>query len=669
MPSKQKQHKAGSKSKKYCLHLMAEQMTQLQQEITKLQREHKKTRLGSDSFPKPKKLIPKPLGAAGKRNRYKIQEAMGLATDKCLYNSLMASTRHMCRLYLKLDKTQHGQDDTDISLLVIKVQKKHPMLREFANAWPIHDWVQQYLCNHVNDQQNRLADMTKSQGSEDDEDEDASDEEAADASDNDEAPDASDDEAADASNDEAPDAGDNEAADASNDEATDASDDKAADASDKEAPDASDEEAPDASDEEAPDASDNEAPDASDNEAPDASDNKAPDASNNKAPDASDNEAPDASDNKAPDASNNEAPDARDNKAPDARDNKAPDARDNKAPDARDNKAPQGSGPPRLHKQLHKQVTEPERNVQIVRSPTSSKRKLHQSLSLLTDIDTPKKKARHIEAISHICPNEGCKDNLPAHPSGLLLNLFRQLDASLSRPNGEFSRLTLKLEMDICMAIMKEWKRDDMIQSITTNNWEHIFHFPMVHAQALRLKPELKLILSSQEEKEKCLVYKTLLTDLLEQGYRVDISKCLRHFSKLHPFNVGSAITKKARPGYYGPKGAVVFQAMLNKLFDPQTAAINPDIFAPMTLDRFNEFVLIPHITCHLIAEDRKCNIEEAFRVMVASGDAGDLLQPILDSGKDERFDNLLMDIMRKDIKKVIQVHKSKAVQHMYSFD
>lgn len=104
-----------------------------------------------------------------------------------------------------------------------------------------------------------------------------------------------------------------------------------------------------------------------------------------------------------------------------------------------------------------------------------------------------------------------------------------------------------------------------------------------------------------------------------------------------------------------------------------------------MTLDRFNEFVLIPHIACRLIAEDRKCNIEEAFKVMVASGDARDLLQPIVDSGKDERFDNLLMNIMRKDVKvrlflgvvtlltytnqKVVQVRKSKAVQHMCLFD
>lgn len=97
----------------------------------------------------------------------------------------------------------------------------------------------------------------------------------------------------------------------------------------------------------------------------------------------------------------------------------------------------------------------------------------------------------------------------------------------------------------------------------------------------------------------------------------------------------------------YGPKGTAVFQATLNRLFDPQTDAINPSIFAPMTLDRYNQFVLIPYIACRLIAEDRKCNMEDAFKVMIASGDYGDGLQAIDD--KDERFDDFLMSIVRKD--------------------
>ncbi|KAG2088553.1 uncharacterized protein F5147DRAFT_789386 [Suillus discolor] len=173
-----------------------------------------------------------------------------------------------------------------------------------------------------------------------------------------------------------------------------------------------------------------------------------------------------------------------------------------------------------------------------------------------------------------VCPNEGCKDNGPAHPSGALMYFL------------------------ICFI---DW---------------------IAHCQDRMV---------SHKEKEKCLVYKTLLADLLEQGHGVDISKRLQYLSKLHPFNVGSAIMKKARPEYYGPKGAAVFQATLNKLLT---------------------------IGCCLIAEDRKCNMDEAFKIMVASSDSGELLQSVSsDTGQDERFDDLLMTIMRKDIKPRLDGH------------
>ncbi|KAG1869195.1 hypothetical protein C8R48DRAFT_760825 [Suillus tomentosus] len=76
MPTTQK------KSKKTRLQLLAEQMTQLQQEISSLQRKQKKPHRGTDSLPKPKRLIPKPPGTA-------VQHAMGLGTDKRQYNALM----------------------------------------------------------------------------------------------------------------------------------------------------------------------------------------------------------------------------------------------------------------------------------------------------------------------------------------------------------------------------------------------------------------------------------------------------------------------------------------------------------------------------------------------------------------------------------------------------
>lgn len=49
-----------------------------------------------------------------------------------------------------------------------------------------------------------------------------------------------------------------------------------------------------------------------------------------------------------------------------------------------------------------------------------------------------------------------------------------------------------------------------------------------------------------------------------------------------------------------------------------------------------------------LIADDRDCTFQEAFKVMVASGDVGDSLQAIDNEGKDEAFDDIIMKIMWK---------------------
>ncbi|KAG2134936.1 hypothetical protein BD769DRAFT_1664859 [Suillus cothurnatus] len=151
---------------------MAEQMTRLQQEISFLQRKSKKARAEMDSNPKPERLIAKPPGAAGNRNGYQVREAMGLGDDKRQYNALM---------YLDLDKTRRGQDDNEIALVVMKAQNRHPFLRKFRNAWPVRDWIQQFLRNHVNDHRHRLgqgnkvwgyADDEESEELDDDEDED-----------------------------------------------------------------------------------------------------------------------------------------------------------------------------------------------------------------------------------------------------------------------------------------------------------------------------------------------------------------------------------------------------------------------------------------------------------------------------------------------------------------
>ena len=89
------------------------------------------------------------------------------------------------------------------------------------------------------------------------------------------------------------------------------------------------------------------------------------------------------------------------------------------------------------------------------------------------------------------------------------------------------------------MAISEEHKREQVLSDVNNNGWLHIFYFPTVHAW----------VFSIREEKDSCIIYKTLLSDLYEQGYGANIPTCLRSFSKLLPFQIGNAIMKKACPG------------------------------------------------------------------------------------------------------------------------
>lgn len=105
----------------------------------------------------------------------------------------------------------------------------------------------------------------------------------------------------------------------------------------------------------------------------------------------------------------------------------------------------------------------------------------------------------------------------------------------------------------------------------------------------------------------------------------------------------------------YGPKGSAVLRATINQLFDPRQG-IPTEAFAPLSYEQYTYFVLIPYIASRLIADDwrftdnQTCTLQQAFKVMVASADAGDALQGIDEEGKDERFDDILMKIMLKQV-------------------
>ena len=71
----------------------------------------------------------------------------------------------------------------------------------------------------------------------------------------------------------------------------------------------------------------------------------------------------------------------------------------------------------------------------------------------------------------------------------------------------------------------------------------------------------------------------------------------------------------------YGPKGSVIIQAVLLRLYDPTKTLT--EAFVLLDLPKFTHCFLIPYIATALIAEDRDCSYETAHQQMIISGDVG----------------------------------------------
>jgi RTC4-like domain len=67
---------------------------------------------------------------------------------------------------------------------------------------------------------------------------------------------------------------------------------------------------------------------------------------------------------------------------------------------------------------------------------------------------------------------------------------------------------------------------------------------------------------------------------------------------------------------------------------------------APFNLAKFMDFVLVPYVALHLIAEDLKCSIKTAYKEMCNSGYTGEILHPEPLDDDDE-----MDDIFRRNVK------------------
>lgn len=126
---------------------------------------------------------------------------------------------------------------------------------------------------------------------------------------------------------------------------------------------------------------------------------------------------------------------------------------------------------------------------------------------------------------------------------------LRVFQHSLALPGGKFTRETLKLEAELCIAIKNEVKHEQHAQDALDNRWLTTIDFAAIHQFTRLFKPELERLITDEEAKEQCLVYQTLLQDLLKQGYGVELNTRLSCFAHLKIFGVGRPIFNKARPG------------------------------------------------------------------------------------------------------------------------
>ncbi|KAG2039924.1 hypothetical protein BDR03DRAFT_1008600 [Suillus americanus] len=625
MPATQK------KSKRTRLQLLAEQMTQLQQEIRKQKKPHR----GTDSLPKPKCLIPKPPGTAGKRNGYSVQHAMGLGTDKRQYNALMASTRHLCRMYLDLEKTCRGQDDNEIAIVVMKVQKKHPILLKFANAWPVRAWIQQYLRNHNNDRKNRLGDVTVSHdhdSKEEDEDEGKQDEDE-DKSKQDEDKD-------EGEQDEDKDEGEQ---DEDEHELEDHEDE------DKDHEDADKDHEDEDKDHEDEDHEDKDYEDKDkDHEDEDHEDEDHEDEDHED----EDHEDEDHEDKDHEDKDENK--DENENK--DEGQDEDEDGDDTLTNNGIQHEGAANEEDSNLEFEGHKQleIGPADKHVPPHLLNLSKKRKSTEPIQppLL-------KKQATVPAADKdfptVCPSDGCNDIVPLHPSGMVLAKYKAYQCCLRMPGGESTHQTLKLEMELCVAIQSNLQRKRHIQTSYDNRWlSHINYFAVYHS-ALKLEPDLRRLIFDKATKEDCFVYQTLLTDLLEQGYGVELNKRLAFLARLKIFDVGHPISTRHGLDTMVRKAVQSF-VQLSAGYSTPRNRIPTDAFAPLSYEQYTYFVLIPYMASRLIADDQgftdnqQCTLQHAFEIMVASADAGDALQGIDKEGKDEQFGDVLMKIMLNQV-------------------
>ncbi|KAJ7733467.1 hypothetical protein B0H16DRAFT_1468060 [Mycena metata] len=239
------------------------------------------------------------------------------------------------------------------------------------------------------------------------------------------------------------------------------------------------------------------------------------------------------------------------------------------------------------------------------------------------------------------CPKLDCADLLPKKPlSADLARLISQRNKIVNDSNPHHSTHALeKVDQKICETISLEHKRRKLATMGRNLGWPLSLDFPQLLTRIVALKDDLFELVTDPESLGQSISFLDFLNtidgqinEFVEQGFN----------------NFPLAITH-SRAGYLGQHGVEVIGSTIIRLFAPHfprlrkelsqtiTALIhaapehfdfpsNPNQkFIPFPLEEFIEFVLIPHVSTCLIAEDMQVTFTEAVEIRAGSTNFGDV--------------------------------------------
>ncbi|KAJ7154490.1 hypothetical protein C8R46DRAFT_1196825 [Mycena filopes] len=242
------------------------------------------------------------------------------------------------------------------------------------------------------------------------------------------------------------------------------------------------------------------------------------------------------------------------------------------------------------------------------------------------------------------CP--ACLESLPDAPVPRILALFVEREALMLEGGSSHPRMP-SLEMQLCRAITQECGRPRFEQLGLKNKWPTVIDFEALPGRIAALQDEILEMIEDADVLENSLIWQTFVIDIDHKVFK--FARSQSKDVEFHYAQLGS------RPGYYGPKGAIIIESTLTLMFDcifdttcqslyntlnhiitqDDKAFDKYDVTSNLIeLPDFISFILVPFTATLLIAEDRSVDILDATDLCNNSCDFGELMHPEVEGGR-----------------------------------